>query len=807
MRQTQPTRFMHGETMKFADIVRGIQFIGPLNALRALFYSRRKVRIDLAHFPPTAPKATSPPGKLLKAESMPNGAQLSFQHAELEVFFLAPDLVRLTWRPGEIPIPYALSDREWTGADLRCDSVGGGWELRSEDLIVRIESDGCVSISDVEGNLLRRDLPPERLGEGWLHRSQLQQEECIYGLGERAAPLNLRPGSYRMWNRDPGGDYGPGEDPLYHCIPVYLALHKAGSHITFFENTFDASFEIDDQVNARFSDGCLRSYFMPGPPGRAMRSYTELTGRAPLPPRWSLGYHQSRWSYLNEWEVRELVENFLNHDLPLDVVHLDIHYMRGYRVFSIDLARFPDLARLSEDLAMDGVRLVTILDPGVKVDRNYSIYKQGRDRSYFCKLPDGRDLRAPVWPGICSWPDFTDPEVRTWWMEHYPYLLEQGVAGIWHDMNEPAAFVAWGDPTLPLSTRHKLEGRGGYHSEAHNVYGLAMNKAGHEALRKAQPGVRPFLVSRSGWAGGQRYAWAWTADVSSSWEALRQCIPSILGLGISGIPFAGTDIGGFSGEPSSELYLRWFQMAAFHPFFRTHSSLTTPRREPWCFDEPTLSIVREFLHLRRQLTPYIYSLAWETNQTGQPLVRPLFWHSVDDHDLWHVDDAFLLGEKLLVAPMLEEGAESRKVKLPSGGWVDFWTDEFIQGPGEVTRLAGLDRIPLLVRAGSIIPMQDKDLLVLHVYPAQSGESEAKLYSDAGEGFGPSRVDVLRLKQSRKRIEIVWQISGDFDFPYEGVAIDVHGFDARQGVVDGREKDIDGPRIELASPFSRLILQK
>jgi alpha-glucosidase len=792
--------------MDFSDIVRGIQFVGLPNALRALHYSRRKEYLDRAFLPPATPPSAIPPGKLQSAESIPNGGKLIFQFSELEVIFLATDLVRLTWQPGELPVPYALSDHAWKGADVFFEPAGDDWEARSQKLIVRIEQDGSLNISDINGNILRRDLPPQRQGDGWLHRSRLRPEERIYGLGERAAPLNLRPGSYRMWNRDPGGDYGPGEDPLYICIPVYLALHETGSHLTFFENSFDARFDLGEQLEAHFDGGSLRSYFTPGPPARALQRYAELTGHAPLPSRWSLGYHQSRWSYLNEGEVRELVTSFRDHDLPLDVVHLDIHYMRGYRVFTVDPKRFPDLRRLSEDLAREGVRIVTILDPGVKADKRYQIYKEGRDHSYFCKLPDGRDLLAPVWPGICSWPDFTDPEVRTWWMGHYPRLLDQGIAGIWHDMNEPAAFVAWGDPTFPLSTRHHMEGRGAYHSEAHSVYGLTMNKAGHEALRKAQPEKRPFLVSRSGWAGSQRYAWAWTADVSSSWEALRQCISSILGLGISGIPFAGTDIGGFSGEPSPELYLRWFQMATFHPFFRTHSSLTTPRREPWRFGEPALSIVRDFLRLRRRLTPYIYSLAWEANQSGQPPVRPLFWHSIDERDLWDVDDAFLLGEVLLVAPILEAGVESRSVRLPGGEWYDFWTDERFQGPGDVERQAGLDRIPLLVRAGCMLPTQEEAKLVLHVYDSEAGESEFSLYSDEGDGYGSNRVDVLQMKRSGKRLEIGWRSSGDYEFPYEGVVVHVHGFEVRKGVADEKEITIDGPRIELTSLFHQLILE-
>ena len=807
MGQTQLTHLTLGETMNLRDVLRGIQFVGLRNVLQTLSFSHRRVRIDRRHLPPVAPRPALPPGKLQETESIPSGAAMHFQFSQLEICFLAPDLVRLTWQPGELPLPYALSDVDWPGAEVRLKQVGDGWQVRSRELVVHVEDDGSLRFLDTSGSLLRRDLPPEQQGARWRHRSELQPKERIYGLGERAAPLNLRPGSYRMWNRDPGGSYGPGADPLYLGIPVYLALHEAGSHLTFFENSFDARFELGEQLEARFDGGCLRSYFMPGPPDRALQRYADLTGRAPLPPRWALGYHQSRWSYLNEGEVRELVQGFQSHDLPLDAVHLDIHYMRGYRVFSVDRKRFPDLARLAEDLGRDGVRLVAIIDPGVKADAHYPLFSEGGKRGFFCKLPDGRDMLAPVWPGTCGFPDFTDPEVRAWWSDQYPQLLQQGIAGIWHDMNEPATFVAWGEPTFPLATRHRMEGRGGTHSEAHNLYGLLMNQAGHEALRKARPEVRPFLFSRSGWAGMQRHAWAWTADIDSTWECLRQTISSILGLGLSGVPYSGSDIGGFSGDPSAELFLRWFQLSAFMPFFRTHSALTTPRREPWCFGEPAISIVRDFLRLRRSLMPYLYTLAWEASQTGQPLVRPLFWHSADEEDLWDVEDCFLLGEALLVAPILEQGATNRSLRLPAGGWYDFWSDDLLDGPAEVVLQAGLERMPLLFRAGSLLPMQEQDSLVLHLYPTDSGETQALLYSDAGEGYGPGRIDRFHLQHGKKHLMVKWETSGKFDFPYEDVEIRVHGWQPRGCEVDGKQIATDGPHLRLASPFKRLILER
>ncbi|HEY71043.1 MAG TPA: alpha-glucosidase [Anaerolineae bacterium] len=793
--------------MDLGEALRSIQFIGLGNVFRTLTYTFRRGRIDSRHLPPESPAPLLPPGDLQHVEPTPNGGRFHFVHAELEVHFLAPDLVRLTWSPGALPLPYSLSDMSWPATGLSLKRMKNVWRASSNELTVQIDTDGGLRYEDEKGHILRQELPPEQQGSRWRHRAQLQSEERIYGLGTRAAPLNLRPGVYRMWNQDPGGKYHPGTDPLYLCIPVYLGLHDGGSYLVFFENSFDAAFRFDDLADAEFEGGCLRTYFVPGPPDRALQRYADLTGHAPLPPRWSLGYHQSRWSYMNSREVRDLVASFQRHDLPLDAVHLDIHYMRGYRVFSVDPERFPDLPALAQELTAAGVNLVAIIDPGVKADHHYAQFDEARRRGFLCKLPDGNDLLAPVWPGMCGFPDFSHPDARAWWSEQYPALLDQGLAGIWHDMNEPAAFVAWGEPTLPLATRHHMEGRGGDHREMHNLYGLLMNRAGFEGMRAARPERRPFILSRSGWAGVQRHTWTWTADIATTWASLRQTVPSILGLGLSGVPFAGPDIGGFSGDPSAELFTRWFQLATFLPFFRTHSALTTPRREPWCFGEPTLSIVREYLLLRKRLIPYLYTLAWETSLTGKPLVRPLFWASLENDELWDTEDCFLLGEALLVAPILEEGAESRSLKLPAGVWYDFWTDELLQGPNEILLQAGLERIPLLVRAGSLLPTQEEGELVLHLYPAEREKSLTHLYSDAGDGYDESRIDLFYLEPSTRKLNLLWESSGDFAFPYAGISVHIHAWKPRRCLVDGQAKKIEGERLHFTLPFKNLILER
>ncbi len=764
-----------------------VRFIGIDGVCNALPYVLVRHWLEWRFRTPEPSDGWPDPGRLQGVEPSDAGARWRFAHTELEITFLAPDLVRCEWTGGPPPLPYALACTDWPSANAHLHQTRDGWLLQSDSLSVLVDARGGLSFRDAAGRELREEHPAMRERGGWIHRATLRPEERLYGLGERAASLNLRGGVYRMWNRDPGGIYHRGDDPLYLCIPVYLGLHHAGSYLVFYENPFDATFDLGathpSTAEARLAGGALRTYFIAGPPPRALARYTELTGRPPLAPRWALGYHQSRWGYRTAQDVRAIADGFHQHALPLHAIHLDLDYMDSFRVFTVDRTRFPDLAGLASELTARGIRLVGIIDPGVKWDPEYDVFCEGLRGSHFCMTPDGKPVRAPVWAGTCAFPDFTNPATRTWWGQHYQRLVNAGVAGYWHDMNEPTAFAAWGEPTLPRVTRHDMEGRHGDHHEAHNLYGLLHVRAAYESLRAQQPDQRPFIISRAGWAGLQRYAWTWTADIASTWEGLRQTIATVLGLGLSGITYTGPDIGGFSGAPSAELYLRWFQMAAFFPFFRTHSALNTPPREPWVFGEPYLTSVREFLRLRECLLPYLYTLCWEAAHTGAPLVRPLFWLDGSDVTLWDVDDSFMVGDNLLVAPVLEPAATGRDVVLPAGYWYDFWDDACLQGPGHVECDASLMRIPVLIRAGSLLPLAEEDRLVLHVYLPHSGTGGGRLYNDAGDGYGAWRLDRFTMQRDADGLTVEWKTDGDFPLPYPAVEVCLHGMTVRQVRVD------------------------
>lgn len=759
---------------------------------------------------------------------VPVGITCRFLRAEAEVRFLADDLVRISWGPDEPPAPWALAgdplaERPGVLGAVKVSAEPAGPAASTAALTVRVAPDGSILLLDPAGETLRRELPPLRAGASRAHRHLLRPGELVVGLGEQAGGL-AHLGRHRLWNRDPGGGWSTATDPLYCVVPVVIGLHPSGSLLDFFENPAEGEVEIlgagpavhSARVEARFSSGMLRHYVAVGSLSGVVERYGALTGRAPLPPRWALGYHQSRWGYATAEQVRAVARGFEDERLPLSAVHLDIDYMDGYRVFTVDSARFPDLKGLADELGRRGTRLVTILDPGVKVDPGYEVFDTGA--RHFVRARDGSVLEGAAWPGRAAFCDFTDEEARRWWGGFYRRLLDAGVGGVWHDMNEPASLALWGDQTLPRTALHAA----GDHRRCHNLYGLLMAEAGSAALTEARPSRRPFVLSRSGWAGLQRSAWLWTGDTETSWAALRQQIPTVLGLGLSGLPFAGPDIGGFTGTPSPELYLRWLELAVFLPFCRTHCTSSAGHREPWCFPAPARSLVGDLIRFRYRLLPYLYTLAEETARTGRPLVRPTGWPVT--LDVAASIDQFLLGDAVLVAPVTVEGARSRRVVLPAGDWVP-WSplreggDR--TGPPVRARAAAADA-PIgapatFLRAGTVLPLDDLPLddlpldagvldaaipggvlgaghevglLALHCVPDRSGRARGELYDDAGDGAGPHRRHRFTVTSGPGGLRrLSWEREGDYPDPTR-VRVVLHGKAAAAVRADGVDVPFD-----------------
>ncbi|GAA3153934.1 glycoside hydrolase family 31 protein [Streptomyces echinatus] len=705
------------------DLVRSVSVVGSGRAARGLRTVRaawRRRRLDAAGLPRRGPERARVPGQVQGVEPGPGGGLIRFSRSELRIVVAVNGAVFWGWDGAGARPSYALAGSSGPEPDPRAvlePDKDGGWRVVAERVTVVVSRHGAVQVCTPGGVTLRRDLPPrwwEPVGGGpgrWLQRSEVAADARFFGLGGRASGPRLRDGGYRLWNTDPGRAFGPGEDPLYLTMPVQVVVADAGTHLVFHDTTWDGTVVLREgaegagsghdragRCEVRMDGGPLRCWVMVGTPARVLHTWASLTGAPALPPAWALGHHHARWGFGSEQEVRRIIAGYQERGLPLDAVHLDIDHYDDHRVFTVDEERFPKLPVLAEELRRDGIRLVSIVDPAVRATPGDAVFESGSAVDAFVRDAQGRAVRGVVWAGESVFPDFTDARVRAWWGGLYEERLRQGFAGFWHDMNEPTSFSAFGESTLPRSARHALEGHGGDHREAHNVYALCMARAACEGLRELVPGERPFVFSRAGWAGLQRYGGTWSGDVATGWPGLRASLSLVLGLGLCGVPYSGPDVGGFDGSPSPELYLRWFQLGAYLPAVPDARESAGGAQGALEFGAEVLEHARVALLERRRLLPYFVTLAHLARRTGAPYVRPSWWGAPEDRALRDSEDTFLLGDSLLVAPVLDPGAERRTVQLPRGRWYHTVTEKAYEGPARVVVDAPLSRIPVLARA-------------------------------------------------------------------------------------------------------------
>ena len=638
--------------------------------------------------------------------------------------------------------------------------------LTTPSLICRIYDDFLLDFYDKNGNLLCADYRGDRVPRFTLQESfiefikkeghdvnltgsidypvqcvkVLDEGDCIYGLGDKTGPLNKRSYEYENWNSDIPDPHEDSFKSLYKSIPFFITLKEKGVYGIFYDNTFKSYFNFGKENNGYYcfgsSDGNLDYYFIGGDSmPDVVANYTYLTGRAPLPQKWTLGYHQSRWGYDSEETFRDIAEKLRSSRIPCDAIHFDIDYMDQYKVFTWNKERFDDAETLLVDLKSQGFKAVTIVDPGVKVEKDYYMYEEGIASDYYAKTPEGEAYVNEVWPGDAVYPDFGNPSVRTWWGDRLRFYTDLGVAGIWNDMNEPASF----NGPLPDDIVFTDEDRPSTHARMHNVYGHNMAKATYEGWKKLT-GKRPFVITRACYSGSQKYTTAWTGDNQSLWSHLRMAIPQQCNLGLSGMAFIGTDIGGFGADTTPELLARWIEVGCFSPLFRNHCAKGSMNQEPWLFGEEVLSIYRKYVELRYSLLPYFYDLLRVCEQTGLPVIRPLVLHYEEDKNVRNMNDEFLVGESLLVAPVVDQGVTKRLVYLPTGVWYDYWTHREYQGGQYYPVDAPLSVCPLFVKAGSVLPKAPAQMyvgeipnpeLILEVW---SGVGSYVHYQDNGEDF-------------------------------------------------------------------------
>src|SRR5258708_3139993 len=571
-----------------------------------------------------------------------------------------------------------------------------------------------LRFADTTGHVLLADEPSVPMpfaGPRGHAGKKMPADENYYGLGDKTGPMNRRNRAFTMWNSDVFG-WGESTDPMYKTITFFMGLRKGTAWGVFFDNTYRSSFDFGKESPDYFSFGAeggeLNYYFFAGPdPKKVVQEYTSLVGRSPLPPLWSLGYQQSRYSYYPEARVREIAATLRQKRIPADVIYLDIDYQQPNPPFTINPENYPHFEQMVADLHAQGFHLVTITDLHIKNDpgHGYAPYDSGVKNDVFIKKPDGSLFVGVVWPGESVFPDFTLTRVRDWWGTLYKDFVGMGVAGFWNDMNEPALFER-ADKTMPLDSVHRLDdGTSLDHRAIHNLYGMENVRATYEGLRKLQADERPFVLTRAAYSGTQRYAATWTGDNSSTWNHLNMSTPMLLSLGLCGYTISGDDIGGFAGSPPADLLTRWFEVGALNPIYRDHTAKGTTDQEPWVHGPQHEAIRRRYVELRYKLLPYIYTAIEETTRRALPAMRPVFLDYPQAEDFYGNNRDFLFGSDLFVAPVTTEMVDAEEVQLPPGDWYDYWTAQKLNSTNKITLHPALDEMPLYVRAGATIPTQ------------------------------------------------------------------------------------------------------
>lgn len=662
----------------------------------------------------------------------------------------------------------AIENLKVNSCHINVKKVNNYIKIDTDKLIIKINDEFMTDIYDKNGTCLCADYRKEAEGFQRRHgdyvlaeaeghainsvsdlkvkivKEMPSKETYFYGCGEKTGHLNKRGYHYVNWNTDNPQPHGETFDRLYQSNPFFIGLNEDNAFGIFFDNHFESVIDLG-RDNSEFYyfgavDGNLDYYFIYGPDVKdVVKGYTYLTGNIPMMQKWTLGYSQCRWSYENEERVMEIAENFRKRDIPCDTIYLDIDYMDGYRVFTWNNERFKAPSHMINRLKKMGFKIVTIIDPGVKVDKSYKVYKEGLKNNYFAKDKNGLVYVNEVWPGDAVYPDFLNSRVRKWWGTNVKSMMDVGVDGIWNDMNEPASF----NGPLPDDILFDNDGIEVEHKEAHNIYGHFMAKATYEGIKEAT-NKRPFVITRAAYAGTQKYSTSWTGDNQSTWEHLRMSLPMLMNMGLSGSAFCGTDVGGFGFDCTGELLSRWVQVGAFTPLFRNHSTMGTRDQEPWAFDEKTEEINRKFIKLRYKLIPYLYDMMYKCSKDGSPIIRPLLYNYQNDKNTYEINDEFLCGDNILVAPVVEQGISKRIVYLPEGdSWVDYDTKEIFDGGQYIIKDAPIDICPIFIKGNSILPIgidnkyigeNKEDRTVFEIFAGKSGESSYIHYNDDGETF-------------------------------------------------------------------------
>jgi alpha-glucosidase len=754
-----------------------------------------------------------------------------FSH-KMDLTFLSDSIVRIRYE-GQQPDP--APDRSFAVVAEATDEPtwiaalhGDGVRICTEELMIEISDQSCrLLVADRDGNVLIQDGPDGGYSEGPLEgdsnqpwaltvRRMISGTEHFYGFGEKNGPLDKRGRSMWFYNSDVPG-YNTETDPLYQSVPFFIGLRDTTAYGVFTDNSYRVRMDMGLIDPAQYAvsalGGEIDQYIILGPAiADVVQRYTWLTGRMSLPPRWSLGYQQSRYGYKPASQITSVAQELRSRNIPSDGMWLDIDYMDEYRCWTWSPDFTADPTGFVAELKAMGFRTTVIIDPGLKVDPDWPIYQYGLDHELYLKNPDGTPFEGQVWPGASVFPDFTNPETRAWWGTLIPGVTDAGVEGLWLDMNEPANFMNEFSWTVPDWLIADGEGVQMTMAEAHNLYGSTMAHATYDGLRALFPDRRPFILTRAGYAGIQRYAAVWTGDVPANWPALESTLPMLLGMGLSGVPFVGSDAGGWSGGADAQLFTRWMQLGALSPFFRNHSDKNAEPREPWAFGPVAEGIIRDAIEQRYRLLPYWYALFEESSRTGSPILRPMLWEFQHDQETHALSHQAMLGPWLLVAPVLQPDASVRSVYLPAGDWFEYRSGRRYVGPGMVEVPVILNSLPMLVRSGGIIPHQNLlqwtdqapvDLISIELYPDET-ESQFSLYEDDGISVAYAENGYLRtpitLQKTATGATLTWGPAEGAHVPSARTVL----FRVRRALGSVQAVEVNGAALPQASTHEELM---
>jgi len=638
-----------------------------------------------------------------------------------------------------------------------------------------------------DGKALSED--DQRFGTNWqgtrvVNYRKLYSDEKFIGLGEKTGDLNRRGSSYVNWNSDVP-NHGPTSDPLYETFPFFVGMHGGLTYGLFLDNThksyFDFGASTDDTMSWFGADGGDMNYYFFGAQSVAqiIEDYTWLTGRMEMPPLWSLGYQQCRWSYASATELMGIADRLRKDKIPADVVYCDIDYMDHYKIFTWNKTTFPDPKGMIDKLKSMNFHLVTIVDPGIKVEPGYKQYDEGVANNYFATYPDGEKYVGSVWPGRCHFPNFTDKAVRDWWGASFTALTEPGVEGFWNDMNEPAVW----NQNIPWMVKFGKY----YMPEIRNAYGMQMAEATFLGTKKILGNKRPFVLTRAAYSGTQRFSAVWTGDNSAYDAHMLLGQRMVNSLGITGMSLVGVDIGGFTGNPTPELMVRWNSLGVYTPMFRNHAAKGTKYREPWKWGKANEAIIRKDIEQRYKLMPYIYSSYYQSHKTGLPVSRTLAINYTQDDSIYSekFQNQFLFGDAIMVAPV-ESTKLIADVYLPKGDWYRLSSGEKFKGGRVIKAPAPLTDLPVFVKAGAIIPMQNlvqstnekgDGILKINIWYDTKGNSFT-YYEDDGSSYdyqsGVYYKRDINFDPSKNMISLS-AAEGSFISKYNKIELVLHGF--------------------------------